>query len=88
MNYYEARRQARSLLGQHADVEEVRQPVGLGPRLVNPEAPGAPVPPPLFYPYRVGVWVEVAQGRKEFQIVGLGNSFEEALADAKQRQMK
>jgi len=86
MTYYEARRQARAILGQHADVEHVPPPAHI-PRLINPEAPSF-APPPLFFPYRVGVWVEVAKGKKEFQNVGLGNSYEEALADARARQMK
>lgn len=61
IDYYEARRQARALLGQHADVSKAK---GITP-----------------FPARVGVWM----GSK-FILVGAGQSYVEALAEAKTRQ--
>lgn len=60
LQYEEARRQARALLGVSADV------------FVEKKA---------LFPVRVGVWV-----KSRFILVGAGNSFIEALADAKTRQ--
>ncbi len=66
MDYAEARRQARALLGQHSDVEFKRGDA---------------------FPARVGVWSEQDRGGKRFVYVGIGTTFEEALSDAKKRQV-
>lgn len=67
MDYAEARRRARTILGAHSDVEWV---------VSSP------------FPARVGVWMK-AEGNTpaRFIYVGIGSSFEEALEDAKRRQL-
>lgn len=65
IDYYEARRKARALLGQHADVMKLERPLS---------------------PALVGVYSEVAAGRREFVVVGSGQSYVEALDDARRRQ--
>jgi len=61
IDYYEARRQARALLGQHADVSKAKGVAA--------------------FPARVGVWLGA-----RFVLVGAGQSYIEALADARARQ--
>lgn len=59
-DYYEAKRQARALLGQHADVNKDKT---------------------MLHPARVGVWLQGI-----FVLVGAGQSYREALDDARSRQ--
>jgi hypothetical protein len=56
---------ARVLLGQHSDVEWVK------------DSP---------FPARIGVWSKDERGPTRFVYVGLGQTFEEALEDARKRQ--
>lgn len=71
MDYYEARRAARSILGPAADVEERR------------EQNGKPAP----FPFRVGVWAKVERGPARFIVVSASaTSWEEALKEARERQ--
>lgn len=60
LDYYEARRQARALLGQHADVSKTKL---------------------AAFPARVGVWLG-----PRFVLVGAGQTYREALEDARKRQ--
>ena len=39
-----------------------------------------------FFPFRVGVWTEVTPGNRQFVVVGVGGSWEDALADARKNQ--
>lgn len=61
IDYYEARRQARALLGQNADVSKSK---GIA-----------------AFPARVGVWLG-----PRFVLVGAGQTYREALAEARTRQ--
>jgi hypothetical protein len=71
VTYEEARRQTRALLGQHADVAEDRTSTLVG----------------RLFAFRVGVWTESSPGAKKFVAVGVGASWEEALAQAKKNQL-
>lgn len=71
MDYYEARRAARAILGGAADVEERK----------DPEGKHAP------FPFRVGVWAKVERGPARFIVVAASaHSWEAALSEARERQ--
>jgi len=75
MNYAEAKRKARTLLGQHADVKDE----------------GLAAVHSAFFRYRVGVWAELEKSGKQFVICGCGASWEAALEsveDATKHQKK
>lgn len=73
IQYEEARRRARSLLGVHADIERLKPAPGQSPTAFIP------------FPCRVGVWL--TEGNKHrFVYVGMGSTWLEALEDARKRQ--
>ena len=70
MDYYEARRRARAILGGAADVQEEK---------------GVPGKLNLF-PCRIGVWVKHERAAARFVIVAAKGNWEEALKEAHEKQ--